>query len=137
RRTLDSSAQPFTGWGLTLMRDDIAKLGQYLVAREHAPLVSAAMLDAGLQRDPSDVGLQAGGPALRYNHGFWAYNAQAPLNCADPVWVPFLSGFGGIIVALMPNGVVYYYVSDGGDYAWARAVRAADTIAPMCARRPS
>ncbi|HVY84571.1 MAG TPA: hypothetical protein VG943_05530, partial [Caulobacterales bacterium] len=47
RRTLDSSAQPFTGWGLTLMRDDIAKLGQYLVAREHAPLVSAAMLDAG------------------------------------------------------------------------------------------
>ncbi len=71
---------------------------------------------------------------MRYNNGFWAYNAQAALNCADPVWIPFLSGFGGVLVALMPNGVVYYFVSDGGDYRWARAARAANTIAPMCAR---
>ncbi|MES1199359.1 MAG: hypothetical protein ABUS48_05190 [Pseudomonadota bacterium] len=132
RRTLDAAAQPLTGWGLTLQRDDIAKLGQYLVARDRPPLVSNALLDAALQRDPHDIGLQAGDPTLRYNHGFWAYNAQGALHCSTPVWIPFLSGFGGIIVALMPNGVVYYYVSDGGDYRWARAVRAANTIAPLC-----
>lgn len=135
RRTADSAHQPFTGWGLTLMRDDIAKLGAYLVSREHpGNLVAEGPLEAALQRNPDDIGLPAGGDTLRYNNGFWAYNAQSVLRCAEPVWIPFLSGFGGIIVALMPNGVVYYYVSDGGDYKWARAVRAANAIAPMCAR---
>jgi hypothetical protein len=135
RRTDDAARQPYTGWGLTLMRDDIAKLGAYLASADHpGALVASAPLAAGLQRDPGDVGLPAGADTLRYNNGLWAYNAQAALRCADPVWIPFLSGYGGIIVALMPNGVVYYYVSDGGDYAWARAARAANTIAPMCAR---
>jgi hypothetical protein len=136
RRTYDQARQPFTGWGLTLMRDDIAKLGAFLVGQsQDQQLVAAEPLAAALQRNPADVGLPAGADTLRYNRGLWAYNAQGPLNCADPVWVPFLSGFGGIIVALMPNGFVYYYVSDGGDYAWARAVHAADAVAPMCARR--
>lgn len=135
RRTLDDTRQPFTGWGLTLTRDDIAKLGAYLATpQQGAPLVAPGPLAAALQRDPNDRGLAAGGETLRYNNGFWAYNAQAALNCADPVWIPFLSGFGGVLVALMPNGVVYYFVSDGGDYRWARAARAANTIAPMCAR---
>lgn len=135
RRTRDNARQPFTGWGLTLTRDDIAKLGAYLATPpQGAPLVAPAPLTAALQRDPNDRGLAAGGETLRYNNGFWAYNAQAALNCADPVWIPFLSGFGGVLVALMPNGVVYYFVSDGGDYRWARAARAANTIAPMCAR---
>ena len=135
RRTLDDTRQPFTGWGLTLTRDDIAKLGAHLATpQQGAPLVAPGPLAAALQRDPNDRGLAAGGETLRYNNGFWAYNAQAALNCADPVWIPFLSGFGGVLVALMPNGVVYYFVSDGGDYRWARAARAANTIAPMCAR---
>jgi hypothetical protein len=135
RRTADAVRQPYTGWGLTLQRDDIAKLGVYLAARDHpSDLVAEGPLNAAMQRDPGNAGLQAGAATLRYNNGFWAYNAQTALHCADPVWVPFLSGFGGIIVALMPNGVVYYYVSDGGDFAWARAVRAANAIAPMCTR---
>ncbi len=135
RRTRDVAQQIFTGWGLTLTRDDIAKLGAYLTAPTQAtPLVAQGPLDAALQRNPDDSGLRAGGDALRYNNGFWAYNAQAALNCAYPVWIPFLSGFGGVMVALMPNGVVYYFVSDGGDYRWARAARAANAIAPMCTR---
>lgn len=138
RRTDDAAHQPYTGWGLTLQRDDLAKLGAYLVSSDHAgSLVASAPLEAGLQRAPSNVGLPAGDATLRYNNGFWAHNAQAALNCADPVWIPFMSGFGGIIVALMPNGVVYYYVSDGGDYAWARVVRAANAIAPLCSRSAS
>jgi hypothetical protein len=135
RRTADGERQPFTGWGVTLTRDDIAKFGVYLVApSSEPPLAAPSALAAALQRDAADRGRPAGNDLLRYNNGFWAYNAQSHLSCADPVWVPFLSGFGGVIVALMPNGVVYYYVSDGHGYAWARAVRAADAIAPMCAR---
>ncbi len=135
RRTGDDARQPFTGWGLTMTRDDLAKLGAYLVAPRHdAPLVDAAALDAAMQRNPDDRGLEAGGASLRYKNGFWAYNAQSALNCAEPLWIPFLSGFGGVQVALLPNGVVYYYVSDGGAYSWAGAARAAAAIAPLCTR---
>ncbi len=133
RRTSDG--QPFFGWGLTLTRDDVAKLGAYLTAPNHdTPLVDPAQLNAAMQRDPSDPGLRAGDDTLRYNNGFWAYNAQGPLHCATPVWIPFLSGFGGNIVALMPTGVTYYYFSDGNDFRWARAVVAANAIAPLCPR---
>lgn len=133
RRTLDDARQPFTGWGLTLLRDDIAKLGVYLTGRAtDPPTVALPMLDAALQRNSGDSGLPAGSNELRYNNGFWAYNAQRVLNCERPVWIPFLSGYGGVVVILMPNGVVYYYVSDGGNFVWARAVKAADAIAPLC-----
>jgi fructokinase len=40
--------------------------------------------------------------------------------------------FGGISLAMFPNGVVYYYFSDGYDYAWRNAVKGANAIKPMC-----
>ena len=43
-----------------------------------------------------------------------------------------MSGYGGIIVALFPNGVVYYYVSDGGDFRWAQAAREANRVRAFC-----
>ena len=43
-----------------------------------------------------------------------------------------MSGFGGIIVALLPNGMTYYYFSDGGKYAWAKAAKEAAKISPIC-----
>lgn len=135
RRTRDDAAQPFFGWGLTLTRDHIARLGEWLARPDANPdLVDRAMLDAALQRDPATPGLSAGAETLRYKNGFWAWNAQAALSCPTPVWIPMMSGFGGVIIAVMPNGVTYYYVSDGGDFAWARAARAADAIAPLCVR---
>ncbi|WP_395646753.1 hypothetical protein [Terricaulis sp.] len=136
RRTADAAQQPFTGWGLTLVPDDIAKVASFL---QHPPdgqaLIAQAQLEAAMQRAPGDTGLEAGGAQFRYNNGLWAWNAQASLQCAHPVWIPFMSGFGGIVVAMMPNGLTYYYWSDGGEYRWARAVRAADRVAPLCEAR--
>ncbi|HRO04188.1 MAG TPA: hypothetical protein PLS69_11350, partial [Terricaulis sp.] len=48
RRTGDEARQPFTGWGLTMTRDDFAKIGAYLLAPRQ-PLVDAAALDAAMQ----------------------------------------------------------------------------------------
>jgi hypothetical protein len=132
RRTYDEARQPFTGWGLTLLPDDIAKVAEYLQRPAGSDLISPEQLAAAMQRAPGDRGLQATDANFRYNNGFWAWNAQATLNCAQPVWIPFMSGFGGISVVFMPNGLTYYYFSDGGEYRWARAVRAADRLAPMC-----
>lgn len=138
RRTSDDARQPFIGWGLTLLPDDVAKIGVYLQHPERAgePLMAPAALAAAMQRAPDDPGLAGPDATFRYNNGFWAWNVQATLGCSRPVWVPFMSGFGGIVVVLMPNGATYYYFSDGGEYRWARAVRAASRLAPICETSP-
>jgi hypothetical protein len=140
RRTLDAVAQPFTGWGLTLLRDDVAKLGTFLVAGTGtvagATLVDPAQLQAALQRRPEDPGLPAASAELRYNNGIWAWNAATLPGCGRDTWIPFLSGFGGISVVLMPNGAVYYYFSDDREFRFARAVAAANVLKPFCTGAP-
>lgn len=138
RRTNDDIAQPFTGWGLALHRDDILRIAHWLATGEgmldDRQLLEPRMLAAALQRDPDDRGLVATGPRFRYRHGFWAYDAGPDIGCAEPAWVPFLSGYGGITVALFPNGTVYYYFSDGGAFAWRRAAIESDRIRSFCTR---
>lgn len=137
-RTYDAAAQPWAGWGLTFQRDDIARLASFLQGGgmiAGKAVVDPAMLAASLQRTASERGLVAGSPTLRYRHGFWAWNAGPSLRCKGEQWIPFMSGFGGIIVALFPNGSSYYYVSDGHDYAWAAAARASNALRPFCTPR--
>jgi hypothetical protein len=135
RRTADAAAQPFTGWGLTLLRDDFAKLGAFAAIQggriDGESRVDPREFAAALQRRKDDPGLPAGSADLRYNNGFWAWDATRAAECARPLWVPFMSGFGGLSVVLMP-GVVYYYVSDGYEFRFARAVRAARAIVDPC-----
>lgn len=131
RRTYDQNAQPFTGWGLTLHRDDLARIARFIQTGADGQL-DPAVLDAALQRDPGDRGLEAGEDVYRYNNGFWAWNAGDALGCRGDLWIPFMSGFGGLSVALFPNDTIYYYVSDGYDFAWRTAAEAAHAIRPMC-----
>lgn len=135
RRTNDLAQQPFTGYGLTLHRDDVARLALYLQRASDGHddgLLDVSLLREALQRDPARRGLPAPGPDLRYQHGFWAWNAASTLGCASDAWVPFMSGYGGIIVAMFPNGIVYYYFSDGGEFRWADAAREANHLRPFC-----
>jgi hypothetical protein len=136
RRTYDEAQQPFTGFGLTLHSDDIAKLAIFLSV-DHGrigqrQMLEPGLLDEALQRDPHRPGLRAGSDILRYNHGFWAWNAQATLGCRAETWIPFLSGYGGIVVALLPNGMTYYYVSDSAVFRWAAAVEEANRLKSFC-----
>jgi CubicO group peptidase (beta-lactamase class C family) len=136
RRTLDAAAQPFTGWGLVLRRDDLVKLGAFLALGDGAlgpdRLFDAAMVRGAMQRDPADPGLQATNRDFRYNNGVWAWDIAGTLGCKQPAWIPFMSGFGGISVVMMPNGIVYYYVSDGGVFRWARAVVESQRFGTIC-----
>jgi HYDIN/CFA65/VesB-like, Ig-like domain len=135
RRTYDSVAQPFTGWGLTFLRDDVAKLTTFLNVDDGkiggVPMLDAAELDAAMQRDPSDRGLD---PLVdfKYNNGFWAHEISADLGCAADLWVPFMSGYGGITVLLLPNDTTYYYFSDNDTYLWKDAAIESHQISPMC-----
>lgn len=138
RRTGDAVAQPFTGWGLVLHRDDVVRIAHWLaIGRGELAgrqLLQPDMLAAALQQVPADRGLMSLGPEFRYHHGFWARDAGSHIGCAEPAWVPFMSGYGGITVALFPNGTIYYYFSDGGAFSWRRAAVAANRIRSFCPR---
>lgn len=138
-RSDDKVREPFTGWGMTLHRDDIAKLADFLSLDDGRiagqQILDPKMLAAALQRDPHDRGLEASTPDYRYKYGFWAWNAQKALRCSGSAWIPFMSGYGGITVAMMPDKITYYYVSDGGSFAWAKAAAEANRIIPFCKTR--
>jgi hypothetical protein len=135
RRTYDAARQPFTGWGLTYHRDDILRIAGWLrdgAVIDGRPMLDQGLLAAALQRDPAHPGLPAGGAAYRYKAGFWARDISGPLGCSRPVWAPFMSGFGGISVVLLPGGVTYYSFGDGGVFDWAPAAVEAARIKDMC-----
>jgi CubicO group peptidase (beta-lactamase class C family) len=136
RRTLDDARQPFTGWGLVLRREDLLRLGAFLSLDEgkiaNDQLLDPAMVRAALQREPTDAGYRAAEDGMRYNNGVWAWDIAQYAGCRKPAWIPFMSGFGGISVAMPPNGIVYYYVSDGGTFRWARAVVETAQIRSVC-----
>jgi hypothetical protein len=139
RRTRDPVAQPFTGYGLLLEPDDVAKLARFFESANPLPdqLLDPAMYRAALQRDPVDRGLRASADgSLLYNHGFWAVRVAGLPDCVADLYVPFMSGYGGISLVLMPNDVAYYYFSDGGDFRFLRAVREAARIRPFCMPGP-
>ncbi len=139
RRTRDAEAQAFTGWGLTLPADDFARVALFLQAGgviDGEALLDESLLAAALQQNPDDRGLPAIDDSMRYRAGFWAYNAGQFLGCDHDVWIPTMSGYGGVSVTLMPNGHVYFYASDGREFAWRRAAAQSFAIQPFCEAVP-
>jgi CubicO group peptidase (beta-lactamase class C family) len=139
RRTYDNVGQVFTGWGLTLHRDDIAKIATFLHDDgriKGEPMLDPEMLLDALQKRDRPVGLRAVIDSQRYKNGFWAWNAGPSLGCKADLYVPAMSGYGGLTLALMPNGQIYYYISDGHAFAWARAAKASHGDTPFCEISP-
>lgn len=138
-RTIDSVAEPFNGYGLTFHRDDMVKIGEFL-NKNNASIGGVQMLDGTLYNEAmqrtAKHGLTAGGPSYRYLHGFWAWDAGgtdegAPV-CPNAKWIPFMSGFGGIGLVLLPNNMVYYFVSDNHEYGFKNAVIELNKIRNLC-----
>jgi len=136
RRTNDAIAQPFTGFGLTLQRDDVAKLVVFLGVSEGRidgeEVLDRELFDAIKQRIPNDTGLTAESDRIRYNNGFRTFDVTEELGCENPTWLTTMSGFGGINIVLMPNETAYYYFSDGNVHRYLHAVRESHKIRPMC-----
>lgn len=122
RRTGDAAAQAFFGYGMQFDRDDIARLALF-IAKDHgridgAQVLEPKLLDQALQRVADRRGaVVTSYPDYRYQLGFWARDIASLISCPHPVWVPFMSGWGGVSVVMYPNGVVYYNVSDSGTLA--------------------
>jgi len=135
-RTYDSYRQPLAGLGLEYHPDDVARLAAWLdrgALIDGRPALDEAMLASALQRDPAARGLPAGSPAARYSLGFRARDVGKELGCPGAVWVPYMSGYGGISVVLMPGGIQYYYFSDNDRFDWSPAAVQAARIRNLCA----
>ena len=135
-RSYDDQAQPFTGYGLTLLPDDIARFGLFLLQDEGkvdgVQVLDRKALNAALQRDPEDPGMTVQADKMRYNNGLWAATVMPEIDCRGPVWIPFMSGYGGISVVLMPNQSVYYVFSDGAHFKWAQAAIESHRLKSFC-----
>ncbi|MFF2494884.1 hypothetical protein [Agromyces sp. NPDC058064] len=128
----------FGGYGMFWTRDDIAKMAKLLTVDDGVAggqqLLHPGLLDATLQRDSADRGVTTSGSVpFRYNNAFWAREFTTADNASftNPFSVPFMSGFGGITVALMPNGSSYYVFSDNNEFAWSNAVVQSNKLAQM------
>ena len=129
--------QPIGATGMWWTPDDIAKLTTLLNVNrgmlDDTQVLPLELLSSALQADPNDRGLDR--PGGKYNNTFWADKFTTADGYDCTFYVAYMAGYSGNIIALMPNGVSYYYFSDNRDFDWHAAVREAALIAPMCPKK--
>jgi len=128
---------PFGGYGLFWTQDDIAKVAKLLNndngMANGVQLLQADMLADSMQDDATDRGLDTtGSPVFKYNNAYWAKQFTSADGYTCSFYTPFMSGYGGITVVMMPNGATYYYFSDNEEYSWSSSVNEANKLAPHC-----
>ncbi len=153
------SGAPSGYYGLFFIKDDVAKIATFLndasgVLDGIAVLDPRRLKEALLRGpDPAAAGVAVEGGKLtsllgrpgvghgsavpdsrRYVHGFWGRYLSVEefpqFSCS--FWVAFMSGYGGNLVALLPNGTVFYSFSDGNEFPWLGAVTELAKLAPSC-----
>jgi CubicO group peptidase (beta-lactamase class C family) len=136
-RTADDGwqGQAEGGWGLWWIPDDVAKIALLLNNQggqiDGVQVLHPGLLAAALQQDPDDRGVSIDGRRM-YNNAFWADHTTRADGFECELWVPEMLGVSGNVVALLPNGITYYYFSDNQEFTWDAAVREAGKISPYC-----
>ena len=129
--------QAFGGYGLWWIADDLAKLARLMQQGGKAPdgaqLLHPELVAAAMQQDRNEPGLLTG-VGDRYRLGFWATRFTPDVDPAFECsfWVPYMSGAGGIVAMMLPNGMTYFYFSDNGEFVWLDAVREAHAMRSNC-----
>jgi len=134
------SGVPFGGYGMYWTQNDIARFSKFLTddhgAVDGTQLLHPGLLDDTLQRNSAERGVTTTGwRPMKYQNGFWAeeFTKADDQAYTSPFFVPFMSGYGGVTVALMPNGATFYQFSDNYEWLWSTAVAEANKLAPMTA----
>jgi len=134
RKTLDKHQQAFTGYGLFFLRDDIAKLMNFITKENVAerPILNKKRLFTTLKKYSDADDMQSQIPAIHYKNGFWKQDVTKLLACKKETWLPYMLGYGGIAIVLASNNIQYYYFSDSDKYNWRAAIKELNKIAPLC-----
>ena len=133
-RTIGGASQHFGSHGSWWLPSDIVLLAKML--QEHASggrddLLDAARVQRALQRTAAPHGVLAG-EGLYYHRGFWALEVTRAQGFPCDRRIPFMSGFGGITVVMLPNGAIYYVFSDNAEFSWLESVRELAKLGDFC-----
>ena len=135
-----SPGVPLLSYGLFLTVDDVAKLATLLQSggrHEGQQILHPAKLAEALYRTSPDAGLPVGwkfrAGAGRYHLSFWSMPYRAATGCF--LQIPFMWGFGGNHVVLLPNGVTAFRFTDAmpGSVNVEGMVLAGEALRPLCA----
>lgn len=133
QRSYDAAKQAFTAYGLFFKPADIALLAGFLNAESsHPELFRQQDFDTALFRDTAEIMRWPHTSNEAYKLGFWGFDISQFLPCSTETWIPFMTGYGGIIFALLPNGSSYYYFTDGGHRSWKDAAIELNKISNYC-----
>ena len=66
----------------------------------------------------------------RYHLSFWSAPYRTDNGC--PFHIPYMSGYGGNLVVLLPNGISAFRFADGNNFDVESMVLAGETIRPFC-----
>ena len=149
-RTDNSETGRASGYfGLFYIQDDVVKIARF-INEGKGKLDEKQVLDPervreSMFRNPSSLGLtvsdQGDGTltgSFHYNNAFWAKHvtpAEFHQYTCD-FWIPFMSGYGGISILLLPNGAIYYVFSDANEFNWYNAVHEINKLKPFCGAVP-
>ncbi len=133
QRTYDDRAQPFTGYGLVFHSDDLARIALALnSASSIGHTLAGTNFESAMFRAGTPLPAPPGRQGLAYSHGFWGVDATGWIGCSTSTWIPFMSGYGGIVVALLPNGGVYYFFTDSNQHGFRKAAVEANKVLNFC-----
>lgn len=132
-RTDDASRTPFTGWGMYFSETDMKKLSKLFHSIKKNKNSPYKFIYEALNPDYANTLIAIRSDDIYYNNGFWSKVFDKDIfGCQKDIWVPFMSGFGGITFAFFPNGMSYFYFSDGYTYSWNDAAMASHEIRSFC-----
>lgn len=138
-RTLETDGGrgvPILGYGLYPTVDDVAKVVTLLQSggqHQGRQLLSPTLLAQALFRTPAtglSTGLDNRFGDVRYQLSFWAIPYRAAGGCLRHV--PYMAGYGGNLVALLPNGITVFRFADGFDYDLESMILAGEALRPLC-----
>ena len=134
QRTYDEREQPFVSYGLIFHADDIAKIATSLNSDStlNQSLNNSAFKAAMFMGSKYDNAWTSQYGEVAYHNGFWGYDVAKSIDCSVETWIPFMSGYGGIVVAMFPNGGVYYYFSDSDQHTFRNAAVEANKALNYC-----
>ena len=132
-----SPGVPLLGYGLYPTVDDVAKLATLLQQggrHDGAQLLLGPKLAEALYRGSPGAGLPTGSRNRfgegRYHLSFWSVPYRTGSGCFFQI--PYMAGFGGNLVALLPNGVTVFRFADGETFDLDSMILAGESLRPFC-----
>jgi hypothetical protein len=131
---------PLLAFGLTPTIDEVAKLAMLLQARgrhDGVQILSAAKIDEALRRTTAGLSTRVLSRfgEQRYHLSVWSLPYRTALGCRFDV--PYMWGFGGSFVVLLPNGVSAFRFADGQVHDLETMILAGEAIRPFCTSAPA